>query len=372
MFRKIKNGISIIIPTFNRAKYLYATLICLCSQKTERSFEYEIVIVDSGDDETEDVVEKIKQISIVHVIYKKISNCKNRSLLRNTGAKLSNYEILVFLDNDMLTPPDFVKNIFYLQNNNPKQITLGYRRCLTDFSLDAIGEETLKNNFSILEKLPFYNDERLEKNIGVEPWRFVYSHTMAVYKSTFFEVEGFNKKFGQQWGVEDIELGFKFAEHGCSFAFIDDCFTYHQPHFNQSVLEQRKTEPNRILFAKLHSCFEVELLLTFYQQYEKYYPALTRLCSKEKYKIKGKTKFDLVIARVHSMSEVKTYSTELLGVYIPADVGKYKNTLICKQFYEMPEAIQRTILSEAYRVSQYVYFENCTEKNLELIKKNML
>lgn len=28
-----KNGISVVIPTFNRAQYLYATLICLCNQK---------------------------------------------------------------------------------------------------------------------------------------------------------------------------------------------------------------------------------------------------------------------------------------------------------------------------------------------------
>ena len=27
-----KNGISVVIPTFNRAQYLYATLICLCNE----------------------------------------------------------------------------------------------------------------------------------------------------------------------------------------------------------------------------------------------------------------------------------------------------------------------------------------------------
>ena len=33
-----KNGISVVIPTFNRAQYLYATLICLCNQKVAEGY----------------------------------------------------------------------------------------------------------------------------------------------------------------------------------------------------------------------------------------------------------------------------------------------------------------------------------------------
>lgn len=33
-----KNGISVVIPTFIRAQYLYATLICLCNQKVAEGY----------------------------------------------------------------------------------------------------------------------------------------------------------------------------------------------------------------------------------------------------------------------------------------------------------------------------------------------
>lgn len=50
-------GISVIIPTFNRAKFLYSTLLCLCNQKISINLDYEIIIIDSGDDnETELIV----------------------------------------------------------------------------------------------------------------------------------------------------------------------------------------------------------------------------------------------------------------------------------------------------------------------------
>ena len=53
MKKSWEEGISVVIPTFNRAQYLYATLICLCNQKVAENVNYEIIVVDSGDDERE-------------------------------------------------------------------------------------------------------------------------------------------------------------------------------------------------------------------------------------------------------------------------------------------------------------------------------
>lgn len=269
----------------------------------------------------------------------------------------------------MLVPPDFIRKVFFAQQNNKKQFLLGYRKLLTAFSLDAIGEETLHDNFSIIDQLPYYNDERLEKDVMLEPWRFVFSHTMSVYKSVMNTIKGFDKNFGQQWGLEDIELGIRLAKSGCSFAYLEDCFTYHQPHFKQSSSEQRKAEPNRRLLAKLHNSFEVELMLEFYQQYEKYYSVIKDLHSTVSCHTKGTIKFDLILARVHSLYDSNVFANERLGLYIPAENGVYKNILISKDFYKMPETIQRAILAEAYRTSVNVYYEDCTEERQELVKK---
>lgn len=81
-----KNGISVVIPTFNRTQYLYATLICLFNQKVAENVNYEIIVVDSGDDETDKIVQLFQNAKKVPIIYKKIKKCRNRSLVRNTGA----------------------------------------------------------------------------------------------------------------------------------------------------------------------------------------------------------------------------------------------------------------------------------------------
>lgn len=98
--------VSVIIPTFNRLSYLYPTLVCLLGQKV--NFNYEIVIVDSGKDNTKEYVKELRKV-YKNIKYRKIKYCKNRSLLRNIGVSISTGEILVFLDNDMLCPPDFLQ-----------------------------------------------------------------------------------------------------------------------------------------------------------------------------------------------------------------------------------------------------------------------
>ena len=56
--KKVLNSISVIIPTFNRAKYLFPTLLSLCNQHCDLNL-YEIIIIDSGNDDTEAKVTRI-------------------------------------------------------------------------------------------------------------------------------------------------------------------------------------------------------------------------------------------------------------------------------------------------------------------------
>jgi glycosyltransferase involved in cell wall biosynthesis len=99
-------AVSVIIPTFDRIDFLYPTLVCLFNQKTD--FFYEIVVVDSGTDRTEQVMKQLQFIYGPYLLYAKSTESRNRSLLRNKGAVLAKGELLIFLDNDMLVPPGFV------------------------------------------------------------------------------------------------------------------------------------------------------------------------------------------------------------------------------------------------------------------------
>ena len=363
---KVKNGISVIIPTFNRAKFLYPTLICLCNQKN-LPCEYEIIVVDSGDDESDKIVDFVSKSLKKQIVYRKIKKCKNRSLIRNRGAELAHYEILCFFDNDILVPPDFIKRHFEEHLKNKNLVLMQCRRLLIQFNLDLLGEECLINNFQLLEKLPWYKDERLDIYEDKDQWRFVFSHTLSLKKSDFVNAGTFNKKFGEHWGFEDLELGYNLMAIGCNFKLISDSFVYHQPHFTQSNKEQNETRFNKDLFVSLHNYYEVELYSTFYTDYGLYTEKIDELTKKCNLKIdffEG-LKFNKILAYLNSQKSPRKISSKYqLGTYIPL-VKEVKRILIRSDFFYLPEPVQISIITEAFRVSKKVFFykENKNQEN---------
>lgn len=366
MKKKCKKGISVIIPTFNRVKFLYSTLICLINQKIDVDCGYEVVIIDSGDDETELMVKMFQNSGQVSIIYKKIKKCKNRSLLRNVGAELANYTILCFLDNDMLTPPDFIQSHFNLHSESPHLVIMGARKFLTEFNIYEFGEEKLATNFTSLDSLPWYMDERTNENTKLQPWRFVYSHTLSMESIDFDKAGKFNNDFGDHWGFEDIELGIRLQKNNCNFVYLSEFFTYHQPHFNQSQADQKSAGSNEYLFMKTHNYYEVELFKCFSPSFAEYYFALHNLGKENQYpKENVLKKFDVILGALMSVDngsiEKKVHGKMHLGTYCIEDNDSQKNVYIMKQFFDFPKLIKISILFEAFRISSKVYFEDLKE-----------
>lgn len=90
---------SIIIPTYNRAQYLVATLESVLKQTYPH---YEILIVDDGStDQTKQVVESFKS-PFLHYIYQ---DNGERGKARNKGIEAAKGEYITFLDSDDLFYP---------------------------------------------------------------------------------------------------------------------------------------------------------------------------------------------------------------------------------------------------------------------------
>lgn len=95
--------VSIIIPTFNRAKYIEETIQSVISQTISN---WELIIVDDGStDSTLDILNKYsKKDNRIHV-YRRQSKPKGANHCRNIGIEKSNGEFLIFLDSDDLLLP---------------------------------------------------------------------------------------------------------------------------------------------------------------------------------------------------------------------------------------------------------------------------
>ena len=298
----------------------------------------------------------------VSIRYKSVKENKNRSLLRNTGAEIARYSILCFLDNDILAPPDFIQTHFNGHQKYKNAVLLSCRKCLVQFNVVELGEEVLLKNYELLNILPWYNDDRIEKFNENEPWRFVFSHSLSIDKEDFFRAGKFDLRFGEHWGEEDLELGFRLQLAGCKIFLLKEQFCFHQPHFEQSKIEQHDVSHNSNLLIQLHNCFECELIENFYTRFDDFYQILKEL--KTDFVIpnyKTQNKYDLILGCLFSSYDKISDSNMGLGIYCAKENQSCSNILIVNIFFQFPYIIQLSIISEAFRVGHKVYL-NTTDK----------
>jgi len=99
MMRVKTPTVSVIIPTFQEENYIAKTLSNLRKVTTP----IEVIVVDGGS--------RDKTIEIAKRFTDKIYSIRKRGISagRNHGAKHANGDILVFLDADLIFPPDFLE-----------------------------------------------------------------------------------------------------------------------------------------------------------------------------------------------------------------------------------------------------------------------
>ena len=126
---------SIIIPTYNRARFLLKTLDSVCKQ-TFPPEQYEIIIVDDGStDDTEAQITNYKlspyggspegrQITKPEIYYFKIEN-GGPAKARNLGIKESKGEIIFFTDDDCMVPPDWMAILLDGYKRHPEVVGVG-------------------------------------------------------------------------------------------------------------------------------------------------------------------------------------------------------------------------------------------------------
>lgn len=101
--------LSIVVPAFNEERYLGETLASLNRAKAvlqrERNIESEIIVVDNNsNDSTADIARALGATVIKEPLH-------NVAKVRNTGAKHSNGDVIVFVDADTVAPENLMTRI---------------------------------------------------------------------------------------------------------------------------------------------------------------------------------------------------------------------------------------------------------------------
>lgn len=183
--------LSVIIPTLNRSEYLKQAAESILNQ-TLPADNYEIIVVDNGStDNTKEIVDAAIAVYPNHNILYFYEPLPGLHVGRHLGAKEARGDILVFVDDDIIATPEWLKSI---KNafNNPKVGLVGGRifpkwesdvpdwinlfKSETEYGW-TIGYLSLLDFGDVLKEIPAY---------------YVYGCNFSIRKSVLYECGGFH------------------------------------------------------------------------------------------------------------------------------------------------------------------------------------
>lgn len=241
-----KPQVSIIIPTYNRAKNLTHVLHSLTKQIFK---EFEVIIADDGStDNTRDLVEQFRDKLNIRYSYCGENKGFRAARTRNIGLSKARGKIIVFLDSDIVVPPEYLN--YHIESHQKYQniVVNSFVYRMKEYKDEDLGltpKEFIKKHIDNLDE-----DIKFKFNIfdrePIEEGYYLDSNSLSI-KSEHIIHEGFDSNF-VGWGHEDTELGYRFISKGFKFLFIKEgCESYHIHH----NIRENKKEENKINWQRL-------------------------------------------------------------------------------------------------------------------------
>ncbi len=240
----VKAGLTVIIPTFNRAKILGVTLASLATQRTH--YPFEVIVVDDGSKEQIVDVVKAFEDKLDIKYFRHPDDGFRVSAVRNAGLKLAKHGYIAFLDCDMAPCRDWVQSYLSILVEDDDLALIGPRKYVDTTNIDV--EKFLENPL-LLEQLPEVMTNnvvagKVENSISIDwrldhfsksenlrlcesPFRYFAAGNIAFAKKWLEKAGEFDEGFAN-WGGEDVEFGYRLFRAGCFFKSVIKAMAYHQ------------------------------------------------------------------------------------------------------------------------------------------------
>ena len=204
---KVHEKVSIIIPTYNRAKLLTEAVRSLQQQTYEN---IEIIIVD--DCSTDDTAQAVEKLDDGRIIYVKHDVNKGGSEARNTGIKHATGDYIGFLDSDDQWQSDKLERQLAVFRENP------------DFGIVYTGMKVYQGSYLVKEVIPKYQGDLLTKLI--ESNCIYTTSSILVKKEVLEEVGGFDSSLPS---CQDWDFYLRLAQVS-RFGFVEDSLVLYYLH----------------------------------------------------------------------------------------------------------------------------------------------
>ena len=210
-------SISVVIPTFNRAAMLAATLESFAAQ-TLPADQYEVVVVDDG---SEDATSQVCRdfASRIQLKYLHIEN-SGTSVAKNTGILASRGRILLFFDDDDVADSRLLEEHVKAHQQHPEEnvAVLGYTTWAPTLPVTPLRRYVTETG-----RFLFAYDGL--KDGQILDFTYFWAGRCSCKRSLLAKHGVFNRQF-RAAGIEDIELGYRLSKFGFRVVFHRAAVSY--------------------------------------------------------------------------------------------------------------------------------------------------
>lgn len=276
--------VSIVIPTFNRAKFLDIVLPSYLNQQNV----LEIIIVDDGSsDEYKTIINKyLKAFKDVKIIYKKVLKNKGQAFCRNLGIQNASGQYIMMGEDDVFLDENYVSvlrnKIQFYKNRGENIFICGNIFYQVNFTknfqkLKDLRKEYQSYKTDVFNYRHFFGafDQYVDEDTKVPFGHALIMVEKQAYKSkTYFEgylANSFREESDGQ--IEITKLGYQgyiTSETNCYH--LPSCLTHNLLRFKESLKFNIKSMKSNKIFWDRHYKF---LQQTYNYKYIKLFPVIS-------------------------------------------------------------------------------------------------
>ena len=216
---KTARKISVVIPAYNAEATLDS---CLDSLKKQTLEPFQIILVDDCSTDRTASIASEAGFEIVS-----FSVRAGPAIARNAGADRAEGDIILFLDADVIIPPDLIERIVDCFNSDSSIVAVQ-----TVYSPYCPAEEMV----SRYQNFYYYHALARIKESSTATFA---TWCAAILRDTFIEIGGFNTSIPEPT-VEDEELGYEIADRDQKIALAKDIQVTHLASYTISQFVRRR------------------------------------------------------------------------------------------------------------------------------------
>jgi len=235
-------NVSVIICSYNPTLHLSYALDSLLSQSKDI---YQIVVVidnDNYSDYAKTMLDKYQNSFNLLTIHVQVNS--GRAAARNTGVKLSEGDLFLFLDDDMIAEDDLVEKHLAYHVSNPGSIIIG-----NGFRNPVYARDDFSKYLIELER-SWTSDAEVSLKVDFKNFIFT-ACNMSVSNNLFARLNGFDEKLKDG---EDFDFGVRAIKEGINIIYDRALLAWHNdwPDIKSFISRQNEYYRGKTELFRIH------------------------------------------------------------------------------------------------------------------------